>query len=318
MGNLRENRRATDERTTWRAIRWTCAVMVCAWSIAAAPAAVAASPGFSAIQASKPSVDWSHRGVSYVLPVESGPSGAQFGLQLDRPGWPEASTGLTGSPVALSGVELEGPGVLRQASIEPVPPPVAISRRNSCKREVTSNVGSRFWIEMPANTQTRIVVKSFLAFPAWPHTVYGLQFSTFEDDSTVAPLSPIASIRSSLRGPTGTRISLHLATRKGRRHLSRAMSPRLRGTTTPPLRQGRIALRAVRLGPVGAGELSLKAWSSRGAVKLGGVTSDGRGRFRVPPGKLPGPGRYAFLARSAKAPGVAADWNCGPFFRVSR
>lgn len=295
-----------------QAMLLSAASVLAIWGAASCAMARAAGPTSLQVGTTASSVNWQEREVGFVVDVRSGADGAQFGLALGPVAWPGSSKSLVGSPVAIANVALDGPGTLRPASLGPVPPPF-LPRQDRCRREVDLMAGSRFWVELPGDAHARIVVDSFLAFPVWPGTTYGLAVSTFDSDMSTAPRTFAGAAEVPLTGRTGTLISTKMVTQGASQYLAHGESPAFVGTTNPPLRRGQISLRVVR--PTRSGAVWLDSWESRVVAKLGAIRTDQHGRFKVMAGKALGPGRYALLARSAETSAILADWNCGPFFR---
>jgi hypothetical protein len=281
--------------------------------------ASAANPIRLNVEASRPSVGWHERSISYVVNASAGPMGAQFGLALERSMWPAASGRVVGSPVTVSHVVLDGPGVLRAPPSTPEPLPVLI-HENRCKREAPSMAGSEWWVELPAETEAHVMVGARLAYPRWPGTLFVVEFSTFgiesNEASTIAPRVPFGVVESRLKGPTGTHVSLEFVHRRQHHRLAKHEIPRLVGKTNPPLRHRLIALRVVR--PTETGAVSLSSWKSSAVARLGTVRTDSHGRFKISPHAKLAPGHYALLARSSSAANIVSDWNCGPFFTIRK
>jgi hypothetical protein len=253
----------------------------------------------------------------YRVHVSAGQGGASFGLEYALPPWPTPNL-VVGSPVAVTAVTLNGPGVIRPAAMRVMPKPV-LRRRKVCKRERFSPIRPSYWVEVPANGTTYIELRGRASYPTWPGTRYDVAFSTFERDDGTAPRTPLQSVSVPQLGQRGTHITLRSLDEKvnGLSAVHSGKTPEIVGRTDPPLRHARIRLRAVRPGL--GGWASLEDWNQSGSasVKLGSVRTDARGRFRLPPQPFPYVGRYAVLARSQAKGQIAADWNCGVFFEAS-
>lgn len=277
------------------------------------PGALAASPTTIQIQPSSQVISPENRTASLVVDVTAGNEGAAFGLAIEPGQWPRSSAALVGSPVVPEQVGIIG-GAIRAATQDVLPPPVLI-RRDACRRERAAGVESyAFWVEVPANSRAQIVVDTALSFPAWPRTAYQLQFSTFSPDSQTAPRSPLAAVDVPISGPLGRLISMRFAQHRFRYFLTHGMMPGLVGSTSPPLRNGQIALRVVR--PTRAGSVLPTSWKTDLVAKLGVVQTDRHGRFEIPAGSSLPSGHYALVARSSASKQISPDWNCGPFFDV--
>lgn len=268
----------------------------------------AVAPTGLELTAEQPSIDWHHRDEAYLVKLTAGPLGAQVGLELRRPGWPEAAQpSLIGSPVGIDAVTLSGPGSVSSA---PGLVPLPARRKNPCQRGAVSNVPRSFWIELPAGAQSLLRIETRLSAPVWLATRYGLDLWTFGEKSTQATRVRAASISTPAGKPTGTRISMTAGA------LKPGLSPNISGTTNPPLRGGKVAVRFVPLH--GSASLSQASWTDPSASPVMQVQTDSRGAFVAKGGGPLAPGRYATLARSmAKGP-IVADWNCGPILRIAQ
>lgn len=255
------------------------------------------------------------------LTATAGEKGAAFGFEYELPPWPVRNlTGkrslkglLFGSPVRILTVDLAGPGSLSRA---PGPVLKPVGRPSACYRNgsILTSIQNRYWVEVPAGSTTTVELLARGVYPYWPGTKYEISFSTFDENEAGAPLQPLQVLGTELLGPMGTFMRIRERKRGGEDFLG-LRTPEIIGTTEPPFRHARIALRAVYLGSP-PGSLNLAAWSARSAVRLGTVLTDGKGRFRLPPQALSASGDYGFLARSQARGARAADWNCGPFFTV--
>jgi hypothetical protein len=248
---------------------------------------------------------------TYDLWITSGPEGAAFGIQYYLPEWPGAEA-VKGSPLRLTSVQLAGLGRIEPARHPYLRKP-KLRREDVCRRERTTSLSGDYWIEMPPNSNANVEVRARGTYPAWPGTKYAVSIATFLVNDPFAPRTPLGTASTLPLWAQGTRIQVR-AEEDVRRHMS--SSPELSAQTFPPLRHGRIALRAVR--PPISGSIYLGDWldARPPAVRLGSVVTDRNGRFRVPSKSFPA-GRYAVLARSEARGGRVADWNCGPFFSVS-
>jgi hypothetical protein len=179
-----------------------------------------------------------------------------------------------------------------------------------CLREKRSfDPGDRaYWVDMPPESSATIEVRARPAYPWWPKTRYAVGFSTIMRHFPRLERTALGSVVLSPFGPQGTRIQTWTA-----QSHEEGATPVIKGRTSPPLRKGRISIRAVR-----ASAISLGQWGNPApyTVRLGSVTTDHRGRFQLPSQRFPFSGRYALLARSEAHGGLASDWNCGPFFRT--
>lgn len=241
--------------------------------------------------------------------------GAAFGVEYRRPPWPGKDPELRpsregsvfGSPISVRAVRLSGPGALSPAPGLGIKP---VGRRFVCARNYLVIESDRYWLEVPANSTTSVDLLVEGSFPSWPGTEYALSLFTFAPNEPGAPLQSLGAVQTGALRPRGVLIRMRKVGEKA--SADGGMSPEIVGTTQPPFRNARIALRAIRLSlPT---SLSLHDWSSRDAVPLGAVRTDQQGRFRLKPQVLPGEGWYGFLARSEARGARAADWNCGPFF----
>jgi hypothetical protein len=301
-------------------LTFTCGLLMsmCAISLLGTSVATASVMPDSISFGTEESVDAEANAVNLMARIVAGPEGTQFGLEYALPSWPNPLD-LDGSPLYVTGVALAGLGSVRPADPEPPLPPMLVYR-NVCDRGIFSAVGSSFWIELPANATTSVIFTVAPTYNSWPGTDYRVLFSTFETDDYAAPRTLAGIVDAANIAPVGVRISMWTRGAKAR-YERQGMSPSLAGRTDPPLPFRRIALRAVR--STRTGSVSLAQWDGpKGSVVgLGAVRTDGRGRFRLGSRQIlssrhsrPFLGRYAFVARSAPAPGIAADWNCGPFF----
>lgn len=285
---------------------WLRQVVVALIALCVSPGvALGQEPVAISIETSKGSMP---QAVEYLLRVESGPDGAQFGLEYGLPKWPTMEP-VFGSPLKVPSVEISGPGSLRSAPVLP-PKPVLLFKKR-CIRAIPDSFAQRFWIEMPANGVSTVHLLAKGTYPAWPGTTYGVKFSTFAINDPVAKLVPLASINVPRFVARGTRIEIEA---KG--HSRTGETPEIVGRTSPPLRSARVALRVVR--PSRSGGVELKDWADAQspAAYLGAVQTDHQGHFRVPPRPFSGIGSYAVIARSQARGERAADWNCGAFFKV--
>jgi hypothetical protein len=161
---------------------------------------------------------------------------------------------------------------------------------------------------MPADTSAVIEVMTRPSYPWWPKTRYEVGFSMFTVDSPRADRTPLGTVSLPLFGRRGTRIQMWADPSHAGDE-----TPVIKGRTMPPLREGKISIRAVS---VESSALTLGRWESPSpyTVRLGRVTTDQHGNFLLPSQGFPFPGRYAILARSEAHGSLASDWNCGPFF----
>jgi hypothetical protein len=244
----------------------------------------------------------------YRVQVSAGQSGAAFGLEYTQPPWPTPHL-VKGSPLGITSVVLNGPGVIRPVTIRVVPKPV-LRREDACRREKFFASGSSYWVEVPANSAVQIELRGRASYPIWPGTRFDVAFSTFEVDDSTAPRTPLQTVSVPRLGERGTRITVRSLDGKS----ADQVTPEIAGRTDPPLRNAQIRLRAVR--PSLRGGVSLEDWKQPGSasVELGSVRTNVKGQFRLPPQSFPYVGRYAILARSQAKGKIAADWNCGAFF----
>lgn len=303
---------AEDQRVGFRVIS-----LITVWSLLllwGAENAGAASPSAIQVESTTQAISIDSRTATFVVSIEAGGAGAQFGLALEPGPWLQSSTTLVGSPAVLQNVGITGGGSIRPATQDVLPLPVLI-RSDMCRRERPSPVGPFYWVELPANSRAQVVAETSLSFPAWPGTVYRMQFSTFASDSVAAPRIPFATVDVPISGALGRQISTRFKSHHSRYFLTHGMMPSLLGSTSPPFRFGQIMLRVVR--PTREGSVSLTSWKDDVVAKLGAAKTDRGGKFEIPAGRSLPPGRYAVVARSGEGPGmVSADWNCGPFFNV--
>lgn len=245
--------------------------------------------------------------VGYQLRIQSGADGAQFGFEYGLPEWPTTEP-VFGSPVKVSSVGLLGPGSISSApGLTPKP---VLRIRNGCTRAIPDRFSRRYWVEMPANSNSTVNLLVRGTYPAWPGTKYGVTFSTFAVNDPVAELVPLASINVPRPMPRGTRIGV-----ESKGQLRTNATPELVGRTFPPFRLARISLRVVR--PSRAGTVGLEDWAgTQSSASLGAVWTDSRGRFRVSPRPFTGKGKFAVIARSEARGARATDWNCGAFFSI--
>lgn len=243
----------------------------------------------------------------YQLQVQSGPEGAQFGVEYVLPTWPTNEAGF-GSPLEDTSVSLSGTGSVRTVAA-PQPKPAL---KFGCYRGGSRSLFRRYWIEMPANSTSTLIIHVKGTYPAWPQTRFGLSISTFTvEDPLPNELSALADINVPGLMPKGTRIEMKAQGKAGT-----LTTPLLVGRTFPPFRYARIALRAILLTRSGSAGLSDWVNPQPPAVSLGAVQTDSRGRFRVSPHRVTARGRYTVIARSEARGKRAADWNCGEFFTV--
>jgi hypothetical protein len=246
----------------------------------------------------------------YRLVAKAGVNGAAFGFEYNLPSWraPE----ILGSPLRITSVELSGSGTIRPARDLVLPKP-RLNRENACRRERFSPFGLAYWVEVSAGAEVLIELEARGSFPRWPMTRYEVGFSMFELDEPSASRIPLGTLSVAPLSATGTHLQMN-AVDAAYQTVNERRTPAIRGRTTPPLRNARISLRAVR--PSLSGTLNLSQWtdSSPSTVVLGSVRTDQRGRFDFPSRKFPFAGPYAILARSEAGGGSVADWNCGPFF----
>ena len=250
----------------------------------------------------------------YELSAIAGGGGASFGFEYQLPPWPTPKL-VSGSPIKIISVGLNGGGTIRPAASPLVPNP-SLHRERICRREGVSPFATAYWVEMPANSTARIELRGRGTYPRWPGTRYDLRFSTFEVDDPAAVRSPFETASISGIGAKGTHIFISSVQPKDAR--DGRMTPEFIGRTDPALRSSHIFLRAVR--PMPSGSVSLTQWagSSPESVSLGRVSTNRKGQFRLPPQRFPLKGRYAVLARSDARGDLVADWNCGPFFKSDR
>ncbi len=180
-----------------------------------------------------------------------------------------------------------------------------------CRREQPTPIALAYWVELPANGTTSIDLRAEGSYPSWPMTQYDLVFSTFEVDQATATRSVLQTASVSPLGQAGVHIRMRARKSTGLRGRPRK-TPTVTGWTEPALKNVRISLRAVRV-PL-SGSVSLGQWAGVTTVALGSVRTDATGRFRLEPQPFLHSGKYAILARSEARGGIAADWNCGPFF----
>lgn len=247
----------------------------------------------------------------YYLRAKAGAEQAAFGFNYQLPTWP-SPVALSGSPIAITAVNLNGSGGIRPAASPPLPKP-RLKRGEACRREGPSSFATSYWVELPAYGTTEIELRGRASYPSWPATQYDLAFSTFEVDEPTAARSPLQTVSTARLGSMGTRISMDSLKGKGSSKGPR-MTPKIVGRTDPILAFTPISFRAVRPSP--GGYLSLSQWGkpSPMSVALGHVYTDKQGRFTLDPQKFPFAGRYGLLARSAAKGRIVADWNCGPRF----
>lgn len=248
------------------------------------------------------------------LTATAGENGAAFGFSYQPPPWPwgdrlSRERNASGSPISVRSVQLSGPGSLSQ--LPGIVPPPALRLFICDRNDRAVYLSNRYWVEVPAGATTNVELIAKGVFPSWPGTRYQLSFSTFADKEKYWPLQTLQATTEAL-SPRGVLIRMREAGEAEEKGAK--TSPEIVGATEPPFRHARIALRAIRLPRPNS--LSLGAWSSPSAVRLGAVQTDERGHFRLPPQPLPPTGWYAFLARSEARGAFAADWNCGPFFTV--
>lgn len=250
---------------------------------------------------------------AFTVEIESGPSGAAFGLAYELPTWPTPSIVL-GSPIRITAVQLTGPGVIRPATVHSVPKP-RLKIQEACQRG-ENEFPTSYWVELPADSAAQIELKGRASYPSWPGTSYEVAFSTFEADDPTVPRSPLQAVSVKPLGKRGTHITMWTRGPNNPAGGHRHAVPEIFGRTEPPLRGTRIALRAVRPAQNSGGLVSLSRWAEPSpiSVPLGSVLTDERGRFHLPPQPFPYVGRYAISARSPGMGKVVADWNCGPFF----
>ena len=272
------------------------------------PGASAATPSSIVVQAERLNPP-SRQEAVVRIELNSGPGTAAFGFEYELPTWP-MPRGIVGSPIQIRSVEMTGAGSLRPAKSGPVPSPV-LKREHVCRRELTTPAASAYWVELPANSSSVIELQARSTFPSWPRTKYALRFSTFELDEPTAARTLLQTVGIPMLGHEGRRIDMHLV-EHGVTH-GRGRTPELVGGTNPPLRKGRISLRAVR--ETRSGSVILKQWSNPfpKTIYLGGVRTDKEGRFRLPSRTFPYAGKYSVIARSQAMGHIAADWNCSPF-----
>jgi hypothetical protein len=246
------------------------------------------------------------------LTATAGEKDAAFGFEYTLPTWP-SSPRTWGSPIAIREMSINGPAVVRPARTPAVRP---FGRGSLCRRGPASALteySEYYWVELPAGGSATIDLAAKPSFPSWPGTSYDVRFSVFYTDDVFAPRYPLPTVSVPHLALRGTRIDMK-ADKAGRVGGDAGLGPEIVGSTRPPLRHGRISLRAVRL--YRPGSLGLREWSGPAAVRLEAVQTDGNGRFRIAPQHLAGPGRYSYLARTEARGARAADWNCGPFFTV--
>lgn len=246
---------------------------------------------------------------AYKLHVGAGAGGAAFGFEYRLPTWPTPNQVL-GSPIAISDVHMSGPGEIRPSASMAVAKP-RLRRKEACEREGPSPFALAYWVELPADSSALIELRGKGSFPSWPRTQFDVSFSTFEVDAPAAPRNLIKTVSLPPLGPIGVHIQMRSLGSGGTSGRPR-MTPPLIGWTEPALTAAHISLRAVRV-PI-SGRVTLSQWTEPAAVRLGGLRTDARGRFRLDPQQFRYVGRYAILARSSPRAGKAADWNCGPFF----
>jgi hypothetical protein len=267
-------------------------------------------PASLSVEGTRKERDARHEAV-YRIHIGSGANEAAFGFQYYLPSW-RTGEPVLGSPIGLFSVELTGAGSIEPAASGPVPPPVRI-HRDVCRRERASPLSNDYWVQVPPHSNAIVELRAKGTYPAWPSASYRLRFSTFSINDWTAPRTPLATVSTRPLWSKGTHIQLQVV--KGPSDNPR-FSPELVGRTSPPLRFGRIALRAVR--PERSGSVYLEDWLDPRppAASLGAVLTDRHGRFRVVPRPLRTSGRYAVIARSEARGKRAADWNCGAFFRI--
>jgi hypothetical protein len=245
----------------------------------------------------------------YRLQITSGSDGAAFGIHYQLPDWPTREAVL-GSPLRIVSVQLLGPG-----SIEPAKPPLlpkpVLPLQNVCRRERTTPFGNEIWVQVAPSSTAMVELRAKATYPIWPGTKNSVSFFTFSANEPAAPRALLGGVTTPRVGPVGTHIQMRTV---GKPRNDHRLSPEVVGRTVPPLRFGRIAVRAVK--PLRSGSVLLSNWGAKESVSLGSFRTDHRGRFRVPPRSLPTFGKFAVLARSEGRGGRAADWNCGAFFGV--
>ena len=246
----------------------------------------------------------------YRLRATAGSQGASFGFELRRPAWPFART-TAGSPITIASVRLEGQGL-----IQPSPWATAESPGEGlCRREKPTFDGPSYWMAIPAGATAVAEVHANATYPAWPGTKYTVSFLTFEKNSATAPRTKLGAVTTGTLGKRGSHIGMR-ATRERLQKGSRRLSPGIDGWTKPRLANTRISLRAIRSS---GGGIWLGEWMNRPpyTVRLGQVLTDAMGHFHLESRAFPYQGRYVVVARSARTRKLAADWNCGPSFRVA-
>jgi hypothetical protein len=247
--------------------------------------------------------------IEYRITATAGATEAAAGFEYQLPDWP-TSPFVTGSPIKVVSVDLEGQGRLHPVRA-PLPKP-SLPRRKRCLRSGTVQLPNAYWVEVPANASAVVVLRARATFPSWPTARYEVRFSTFASDSATAPRSFLETLSVGRIGPRGRHIRMRIVRNGG--NSGRRMTPEIVGSTEPALRSARVSLRAVR--PSASYAVRLSDWLGvpPASVPLGSVRTDRRGQFRLSAQAFPYSGTYAILARSERQHGVAADWNCGPFF----
>jgi hypothetical protein len=248
----------------------------------------------------------------YRLGVQAGPAGAEFGFEVALPSWPTGRM-ILGSPLQIRRVSLSGSGIIRASRshlFRKMPRPPKGWPRCVRERKSFADVGRSYWVEVPADGKAVVEVMTRMTYPSWPMTSYDVGFLTFAEDSSRAKRRPLGTVSLAPFGQRGTHIQMWVGPPS-----ERDATPVVNGRTTPPLREGRIALRAVQ---ADSNFVWLGKWGTPSpyTVRLGSVTTDRRGRFQLPSQRFPFANRYVILARSEAHTGLASDWNCGPVFEA--
>ncbi len=270
------------------------------------PLASAAPPSAVSVGVSKEEAKGQAIAV-YRIAVTSGESASAIGLSYDVPSWPTPGL-IFGSPLTVDSVRLVGPGTIRPLPT-PLPAPVGNSKYG-CSRGKFSHAGRRFWVETPAGATSSVELRARPTFPSWPDTSYRLSLSSFlsEDPGAEESVLKVGAV------PRIAKRGTHIQLRSTGKPVGARWSPELVGKTSPPLRNSRVRVRVVRR--VRPGGISLDRWNAMGSIPIVGVRTNRNGRFVVPPKFISGGGLFAFLARTQASSGVAADWTCGPSFKL--
>src|SRR5262249_45705043 len=122
-----------------------------------APVVEAAAPAAITLESTNLPVRPDGPDVRYTAQVVAGRDGAEFGIEFEPDGWGVGGD-VAGSPVRIVEAALEGSGSIREASQEPLPPPV-LHIADTCEKSVPSYAARSYWIDVPPNATTRFVVR---------------------------------------------------------------------------------------------------------------------------------------------------------------